>query len=415
MPRQFQVLPGYDPYGGLFKGIGTLLEGLGGLGGKIYEHRQIKKHQKMMQEQAESQKQALRDMGVPDEVIESGDPNIIRNYIKQQQTQQMNMQLGQSLSPSLAGQQPVPQEQGMPVPGSPAQPDLGSLFGALGPQGAMRFLDITKRQEQADRKEAQRASEFQQKMASDDKKFAYKETKSFRDEVLAGKRSADEQIATLERMKELHKSGKLGRTPEIFGSVLKKIGIKPDIFRNPESAEFQKLRNTFMRDMKSIFGGKVSNLEMEAFLEGIPSLIMNPKARERIIDTLITYNNAKQDRYKVMNNIIKKNEGNPSLDLSRRVEDKLTKKMDKRNDRIIKKIKNNFELIDQISKKETASRELSPYDRQAQIREFEGNAYSLSSDTDKRPDPSEGEEGDLLVSPNGIEFKKQGGKWVRLG
>ena len=170
----------------------------------------------------------------------------------------------------------------------------------------------------------------ERKLASE----AFKDTKEFRKEVFEKARSAKQNLFDLNRMDELNQSGKLDDAGYV--EFLKNSGLDFPALLNPESEEFQKIAQTFMRDIKQYVGARVSNLELEQFMKTIPTLSQSPEGRNRVIANMkrfnrinVLYNNALKDT-------IKENNGIPPYDLMEQVLDRVDPKIDALTDQFKK-------------------------------------------------------------------------------
>jgi len=181
--------------------------------------------------------------------------------------------------------------------------------------------------QQKERLSKEKMTAQERKDLQQQKKEAFKETKDFRKEVIEKAKASRQNLSDLERMEELETEGKLD-TPGYI-EFLKRSGFDVPALMNPGTEEFNKIAQTFMRDVKSYLGARISNFELEQFLKTIPSLSQSPEGRKRVISNLkrvsrigLEYNNA-------MKNIINENKGIPPLDLMEKVDSKVEKKYDK--------------------------------------------------------------------------------------
>jgi hypothetical protein len=192
-------------------------------------------------------------------------------------------------------------------------------------------LEIKKEAEkrQRDALELQKKGlEFKKGRATQEEKLsAFKETKPERKEILSGARAARESVARLERMEELNKNGKL--SSPAYLEFLKKAGLDIPALTSPDTQEFRKLEADFLREARSIFGSRISNYEVNAFLRAIPSSMQSREGRERVIHNLKTFYQASKERADTMSSIIKENKGVPPLDLMDQVESKSSGRIDK--------------------------------------------------------------------------------------
>lgn len=141
-----------------------------------------------------------------------------------------------------------------------------------------------------------------------------KETKQFFTDTYKAAKAADENDKRLGRMEELIKEGKLD-TPGVasISNVLKKglwgFGIDLSGSLNPQTQEFIKLSNDFVKMAKDIYGNRVSNYEVEQFLQTIPSVTQSDDAKLRLIRNLRNFNEAARARYNALKDILAANKG----------------------------------------------------------------------------------------------------------
>lgn len=155
---------------------------------------------------------------------------------------------------------------------------------------------------------------------------AFKETKEERKDILTKARQARMDLRDLERLEELEKEGKLD-TPG-YVEFLQRSGLDIPALMNEGSEEFQKIQQTFLRNAKDYFGGRISNYEIEQFLKTIPSLSQSPEGRKRVIANLKYIKRAElayKDAYK---EVLAKHKGVPPLDLLEEIDDRIDPKLE---------------------------------------------------------------------------------------
>lgn len=162
---------------------------------------------------------------------------------------------------------------------------------------------------------------------------AFKETKEERKEIINKARAARQNIQDLNRLEELNNEGKLD-TPGYL-EFLKRSGLDIPALMNPESQEFQKITQTFLRDAKTYLGARISNFELEQFLKTIPSLSQSPEGRKRVIANLKNINRTALAYNDALKEVMKENKGIPPYDLAEQIDDRISPKLDK----ISKKLK----------------------------------------------------------------------------
>lgn len=124
-------------------------------------------------------------------------------------------------------------------------------------------------------------------------------------------RNADMRISKMEKLID---SGKLNHpviaglaktaTKGIFGIGLNLMGLL-----SPESQEFDKLSTDFVKDAKDIFGSRLTNLDIETFLQTVPTLSQSNDGKRRVINNLKLFNEGAKIKKNAMDEIIDANGG----------------------------------------------------------------------------------------------------------
>ncbi len=200
------------------------------------------------------------------------------------------------------------------------------------PAGKPTVAEVLSRPyESPEMKQAER--HFQVKQEQEQRKQEYKElqdslkrSEEVRKTSVRGAEEARRTIHDLDRIEELSQSGKLD-TPG-YVEFLHRSGLDIPALMNPESEEFAKLQQGFLRDAKQYFGGRVSNYEVEQFLKTIPSLSQSPEGRQRVISNLKYLARGKLEHFKTLREIIKENKNVPPYDLEEQVFERLEPKLD---------------------------------------------------------------------------------------
>jgi hypothetical protein len=117
----------------------------------------------------------------------------------------------------------------------------------------------------------------------------------------------------------------------IGGLINPVVGILRSIQRvtSPDTEEFEKLSNQFIAGAKAIFGSRVTDQDLKAFMAQIPTLSNTDAGKKKIIHSLKTANEAEHVRYNEMVKIIKENGGQRPFDLPLQVEERSKPKIDK--------------------------------------------------------------------------------------
>lgn len=159
------------------------------------------------------------------------------------------------------------------------------------------------------------------KLRSDERRFIFKETAEDRKKILDDYRSARQSLRDLEEMEELNSSGKLNEAGTV--EFLKRAGLDIPALLSPESQDFEKMAANFIRNAKSYFGNRVTNLDLEQFLKTIPSLMQSPEGRQRIISNLKHLERGRIETYKAYRDILKENDNELPFDYQEQIEDRL--------------------------------------------------------------------------------------------
>lgn len=191
-----------------------------------------------------------------------------------------------------------------------------------------------RKEDREDRREAREEKKEERK----DQREANKETLETYTKTVDSYKSARDSNATLDRMQKLIDSGlpnpfsesavkflkdgiKLGK----FGSI---ISLDASAFLGGNAEEFRKLSNGFLRHGKEIFGSRMTDFDVDTFLQMVPSLLQTNEGKQRIINNMRALNDASTLRYDAMKEIIKEN-GNkrpPHLDIL--IEDRVGDRLD---------------------------------------------------------------------------------------
>jgi hypothetical protein len=97
----------------------------------------------------------------------------------------------------------------------------------------------------------------------------------------------------------------------------------------PGTEEFEKLSNQFISGAKAIFGSRVTDADLKAFMAQVPTLSNSDEGKKVIIRSLKAANEAEHARAKAMKEIIKENGGKRPADLPLLVEERARKRIDK--------------------------------------------------------------------------------------
>lgn len=119
--------------------------------------------------------------------------------------------------------------------------------------------------------------------------------------------------------------GALGGLISPVVSVLRSV----QRYTSPDTEEFEKLSNQFISGAKSIFGARITDQDLKAYMAQIPTLSNTDEGKKAIINSMKIANEAEHVRADVMKKIIKENKGRRPANLPILVEEEAASKLDK--------------------------------------------------------------------------------------
>lgn len=150
-----------------------------------------------------------------------------------------------------------------------------------------------------------------------------------------------DQERSLDRMEQLIKKGKLpspklaagldflanGATiyTPLGGVHLSGLNFKSAMGHNAE--EFDKLSNDFIKNAKNIFGSRITDNDLRAFMSTVPNLLMTDKGKLRVIRNMRLYNEGIRARHDAMKSILSENDGRPPRNLELLIEERASNKL----------------------------------------------------------------------------------------
>ena len=173
----------------------------------------------------------------------------------------------------------------------------------------------------------------QQKLSAREQEEVNKETKPVYDAIQKEAKSAKDNIKRLDRMEDLIKTGKLDSPG--FASTLKTIGhgifgfgIDLSHSLSPESQEFEKLSNDFIKNAKDYFGSRLTDADLNAFLKTIPTLSLTNDGKFRVIRNLREFAEAALLKKQASDQILKAHGGRRPRDYEQEVEELVGPQLD---------------------------------------------------------------------------------------
>lgn len=305
----------------------------GGISSALGALAQQKMSQLQQRNQMSQVSQALESLGLPSQLAALPE-SLQQTFVKQHLAQPQQQAFADALSSLLgggteqqaaAGTQISPQLQqvmGNATQQQTQQPASGIKIPAgLNQQQAMQLAQLGLQKQALSKKEIaeQRKQELAQQKEERKQNFLEqreidKETKPFYDDIYKEAKAAKNNDKRLDKMESLIKTGKL--THPLFASAIKTIskgifgvGIDLSALQNPESQQFEKLSNDFIREAKSIFGNRLTDADLNYFLKTVPTLSLSNEGKMQVIQNMRQLNEAAKLKELAMNRIIEANNG----------------------------------------------------------------------------------------------------------
>ncbi len=115
--------------------------------------------------------------------------------------------------------------------------------------------------------------------------------------------------------------GSLGGT--LAGAI--KSNIKTG---TPDIEEFEKLSNEFVKGAKQYFGSRITEKEVQMYMQTVPTLLQTDAGKRKIIENIRALNELVEIEAKAARSIIRANGGIRPRDLEQQVQDKISNKID---------------------------------------------------------------------------------------
>lgn len=100
-------------------------------------------------------------------------------------------------------------------------------------------------------------------------------------------------------------------------------------YTSPDSEEFEKLSQDFLKGAKSIFGSRITDRDLQEFLKMIPTLANTDKGKLAIIRNMELFNKGSKLRYDAMKDIIRENNNKRPADLQFLIDERIKPQLDK--------------------------------------------------------------------------------------
>lgn len=337
------------------------------------------------------------------------EPELLEQVAAQQATQEEKG--GQNIMDIIKAlrqeQQQPDSAQAAPVQQRPVSPLGAALTAGAGLKPSEQLA--LRKEERAERESAYKKEQAEKSEFKREKEIANKETKKYYDDMLKADKTASDNDLRLSRMEELIKEGTppaalyaslkkledvsipggaaaggalggliggltagiptLGAgTPAGFaagagagtaiggalGGAASSIGtLSMYALRGyyPTTEEFEKLSNDFIKGAKDIFGARITDADLKAFYQMIPTLMNTDRGKLAVMRNMRLFNEAQHIRTKEMKKIIKK-EGYRPINLPELVEENVEPQLE----RIATRFENNAQKNQESIKKLLAKR-----------------------------------------------------------
>jgi len=203
-----------------------------------------------------------------------------------------------------------------------------------------------KKLEFAEKTLALKEARAEQVAAEKKKQFNIKETKKYVETLKDKEKASKEGDLRLKKMENLIDKGnlpnaaiwsalsKLEHAPFISGltaplAEILKGGVKWYSGNAADIEEFEKLSNEFVKNAKQYFGSRITQKEVELFLQTVPNLMQTDKGKKKIIQNIRSLNELTEIEAKAARSIIRENHGEVPIDIEQQVQDKIGSKLDK--------------------------------------------------------------------------------------
>lgn len=298
-------------------------------------------------------------------------PDDFSELMKSQQEQQKPPMPGaENLIPQLKQQQPGNIPTQAPKSMAPMQPQAPMQQAAPIAQPSAPEANVPAVRRRGTGANGQLTAKDVIKFAREDQKLADAETKKYYDSTLALNEAADASLKRLSKIENLvDKKGGLpistfyklfkkveedvpaaygaaagaaaggsvgGPVGAVAGGVLGGL-ISPvatvarslQTFTSPNTEEFEKLSNDFVREAKSIFGSRITDQDLTTFMSLVPTLSQTDNGKRAIIKNMRNFLKANQVKARNMKKIIHANGGHRPYDLPILVEELSKPDLDK--------------------------------------------------------------------------------------
>jgi len=241
-------------------------------------------------------------------------PENLQRQLAQKAFESLAPQQRQQVGRELLAQQQLQQQQPQQV--------IGSQEPGVAPQQPKR-VGFGESLRNAEGRGTARLEFDKEKEKAVQDRYAHKANAKFVHETLGLQKAKHEEDNILKRIiKVSEKEGSDVRNPVLTG-IMRDIGIDYQGLKSGDTLEIDKLGRWFLRGGSKMFGGRVSNAEMYAILDQVPTALQTKEGRVRLAKQMLLANKDYHDEVKVMKSVIKENKGKYPLDLELQVDERM--------------------------------------------------------------------------------------------
>jgi hypothetical protein len=230
----------------------------------------------------------------------------------QQLLQQVAPQQQQQRGPELTGKDALLnaiqdyQTRQNPQQQNPTQ--INSIPTSQGPQKVNSLVEaITKPRLKPEHK--LKVAELQQKNQQANRKLNH----DYITKVYNAERATNQEDKVLKRVIAIREGGQ-ARTAAMT-QALKELGIDYQGLKNNDTLELEKLGSWFLQGASDLFGGRVSNQQMQVRLRQVPNDLQTDEGAKLLANQMLLNNESKHAEAKAIRDIIEENGGEPPWDL----------------------------------------------------------------------------------------------------
>lgn len=229
----------------------------------------------------------------------------------------------------LGQQQGSSQQQYVPSQASGISPSPESF--ARSPEKRNSVADVfalpSRREKLEERRHKEKLSAVERKTEQDLKLKTHKETAVRSKEITDQLKRANEEDQVLDRMKDKAEKGTL--SSPVYNKGLEKLGLNIGGLQSGDTEEFVKDNASFIKNVRAISGGKITDSFLKSYLKSIPDLSQSDAGKLRIISTMKGINAVAKKRFELMRKLREENSGYLPLDFDEQIEERLAPDIDK--------------------------------------------------------------------------------------